>query len=47
MKTKKEALLRRIRICCQDIRIECTQLIMKSGKREITEGIELSYQEKI
>ena len=47
-----ETLIQTIRIYSQDIGMEFgiekfTILIMNSGKREITEGIELSNQERI
>ena len=54
IKNEKElvTLMQTIRIYSHDIRMEfdiekCAILILKSGKREITEGIELPNQEKI
>ena len=47
-----ETLIQAIRIYSQDIEMEfgiekCVMLIMKSGKRQITEGIEMPNQERI
>ena len=47
-----ETLIQTIRIYTQDIGMEfgiekCAMLVMKNGKKEITEGIELPSQEKI
>ena len=47
-----ETLIHTIRIYCQDIGIEfgierCALLIMKSGNRHLTDGIELPNQDKI
>ena len=47
-----ETLIHTIRIYCQDIGMElgiekCTLLVMKSGKRHLTDGIELPNQDKI
>ena len=47
-----ETLIHTIRIYSQDIGIEfgienCAMLVMKSGKRHITDGIELPNQDKI
>ena len=47
-----DALIQIIRIYSQDMRMEfglekCSMLIMKSGKSEITEGIELPNKEKV
>ena len=47
-----ETLIHAVEIYSQDIRMEfgiekCANLIMKSGKQHITEGMELSYKEKI
>ena len=47
-----ETLIHTVRIYSQDIGIECgiekcTMLVMKSGKRRLTEGMELSNQDKI
>ena len=53
-KTQKEleTLIQTIRIYTQDIGMEfgikkCAMLVMKKGKKEITEGIELPSQDKI
>ena len=53
-KTKKEleTLIQTVRIYSQDIGMEfgiekCTLLVTKSGKRHMTEGVELPNQEKI
>ena len=47
-----ENLIQAVRICSHDIRMEfgtekCAMLLIKSGKQQITEGIELPNQEKI
>ena len=47
-----ETLLHAFRIYTQDIRMEfgiekCAMLVMKTGKRQITDGMELPIQEKI
>ena len=47
-----ETLTHAVRIYCQDIGMEfgiekCAMLIIKSGKRHMTDGIELPNQEKI
>ena len=47
-----ESLIYAVRICSQDIAMEfgiekCTMRIIKSWKRQITEGIDLPNQEKI
>ncbi len=47
-----ENLIQAVRIYSQDIGMEfgiekCAMLIMKSGKRHMTEGIELPNQDKI
>ena len=47
-----ETLIQAIKIYSQDIGMEfgiekCANLIMKGGKRETTEGIELSNQERL
>ena len=46
-----ETLIQTVKIYSEDIGMEfgiekCTMVIMKSGKRQITEGIELSNKEK-
>ena len=46
-----ETLIQAMKIYCDDIGMKfgvekCTKLIMKSGKRQMTEGIELPNQEK-
>ena len=46
-----ETLIQAVGICSEDIRMEfvigkCAILIMKTGKRQMTEGIELPSQEK-
>ena len=53
-KKKLEIIIQKMKICSHDIRIDirirhlkCVMLIMKSQKREITEGIELPNQERI
>ena len=51
-KTELETLMQTIRIYTQDIGMEfgiekCAMLVVKKGKKEITEGIELPSQEKI
>ena len=45
-----ETLIHAVRICSQDIKIEfgiekCAMLVMKSGKRYITDGIQLPNQD--
>ena len=50
--TELESLIQTIRIYTQDIGMEfgiekCAMLVIKKGKKEITEGIELPSQEKI
>ena len=50
-KKELETLIQAVTIYSDDIRMEfglekCTMLIMKSGKRQMTEGIELQNQEK-
>ena len=53
VKTEKVfEVLTQTKICSQDVRMEfgiekCAMLIMKSGKRQITEGIELLSQKSI
>ena len=52
MKKEPEPLIQKIRIYSYDTGMKygiekCTMLIMKSGKRETTEGIQLSNQESI
>ena len=52
MKKKLETLIHAIRIHSQDIGMEvgkekCAVLVMKSGKRHLTDGMELSNQDKI
>ena len=47
-----ETLIHEVRICSQNIGIEfgiekCAMLVMKSGKRHITDGMELPNQDKI
>ena len=47
-----EALIHAVRIYSQDIGMEfaiekCAMLVMKSGKRHMTDGMELPYQDKI
>ena len=47
-----ETLIHAVRICSQDIGMEfgiekCAMLIMKSGKRHLTDGMELPNQDKI
>ena len=47
-----ETLIQSVRIYSQDIRMEfgivkCAMLVMKSGKRHMTEGIEIPNQEKV
>ena len=49
---KKETLIHAVRFYSQDIGMEfgiekCTMLIMKRGKRHLTDGMELSNQDKI
>ena len=53
-KNEKEfdILIQTIRICSQDIGMEfgiekCAMFIIRSGKRQITEGIRLSNQERV
>ena len=51
-KRELETLIQTVRIYSQDIGMEfgkekCAMLVMKSGKRHMTEGIELPNQEKI
>ena len=50
--TKKNPLIHTVRIYTQDIEIEfgiekCAMLVMKSSKRHLTDGMELSNQDKI
>ena len=52
MKKELETQILAVRICCQDIGMEfgfekCAMLVMKSGKRHLTDGMELRNQEKI
>ena len=47
-----ETLIHTVRIYCQVIRMEfgiekCAMLVMKSGKRQLTDGMELQNQDKI
>ena len=43
-----ETLTQAVRIYCQNVGIEkCIMLIMKSGKRHMTDGMELLKQEKL
>ena len=47
-----EILIHAVRIYSQDVQMEfgiekCTMLVMKSGKRHLTDGMELPNQEKI
>ena len=47
-----ETLIHAVKIYCQDTEIEfgiekCAQLVMKSGIRHLTDGMELSNQDKI
>ena len=47
-----ETLIQAVRIFSQDIGMEfgiekCTMLVMKSGKRHLTDGMELANQDKI
>ena len=46
-----ETLIRAVKIYSQDIRMEygkkCAMLVMKSGKRHLTNGMELPNQDKI
>ena len=47
-----ETLIHAVRICSQDIGMEfgvekCTMLLIKSGKRHVTDGMELPNQDKI
>ena len=47
-----ETLIHAVRICSQDIGIEfgiekCAMLVIKSGKRHMTDGIELPNQDRI
>ncbi len=47
-----ETLIHTVRIYCQDIGMEfgiekCAMLVMKSGKRHMTDGMELTYHVKI
>ena len=49
---KKNPLIHAVRIYSQDIGIEfgrekCAMLVMKCGKRQITDGMELPNQDKI
>ena len=49
---ESETLIQAVRICSQNIRMDfglqkCAMLIMRSRKRQMTEGIELLNQEKI
>ena len=51
-KKKLETLIHKIRIYSQDIGMEfgiekCALFVMKSGKRHLTDGIELRNQDKI
>ena len=51
-KTELETQIHTVRIYCQDIGMEsgiekCALLVMKSGKRHLTDGIELPNQDKI
>ena len=53
-KNEKElkTLIHAIRMCSEDIGMEfgieiCAMLVMKSGKRHLTDGIELPNQDKI
>ena len=51
-KKELEILIQTVRIYSQDIKIEfgiekCAMLVMKSGKRRMTEGVELPNQVKI
>ena len=52
MKKKLETLMHTVRIYSQDIGMEfgtekCAMLVMKSGKRHLTDGMELPIQVKI
>ena len=51
-KKKKETLIHAVRIYSQDVGMQfgiekCAMLIMKSGKRHLTDGMELPNQDKI
>ena len=51
-KKELETLIHTVRIYCQDIGIDfgiqkCAMLVMKSGKRHLTDGMELPNQDKI
>ena len=52
MKKELETLIHTVRIYSQDIKMEfwkerCPMLVMKSGKRHLTDGIKLPNQDKI